>query len=276
VLSVLFSLVASFSSCVVRARPLWQWRWGFSFTPATPTISRRSLFSSLGLFHANWLRDGALFARGLVSSFLVERVVSPHRTAREMNFRTLLALGSIACQARVVRPKTYSLEQGCALAGSELAPPTERESGQGQWSNPYPPQAFDRNLCRFHHFTNDVADALVDRDRENQAFAAFAQDPKFGRSDLFAVNHQARPDTLHGRFGRSDGRDDVIFLFELVARVHHAIGDIAVVREEEQSFSFPVETADGIDPLLGIDQIHHGPTVAFVFGRGDVAARLVE
>lgn len=68
----------------------------------------------------------------------------------------------------------------------------------------------------------------------------------------------------------------MVLLGQAVAGVHHAVGDVAVVGQEEQPLGVAVEAADRVDPLADIDQVHHRPPLALVARGGDVAARLVE
>lgn len=76
-----------------------------------------------------------------------------------------------------------------------------------------------------------MALAFVERDREDDAFARFAENPKFVRNDAPIFNCDARSHSLHRRFCRPDRRRHVVFLVQLVAGVHDAVGDFTVVRE---------------------------------------------
>ena len=72
------------------------------------------------------------------------------------------------------------------------------------------------------------------------------------------------------------GGDDV-FLLDVLRRVHELLGQLAVVREDQQAFRVAVEAADVVEVLQdgredGVDRV---PT-QLVLARTDVAARLEE
>ena len=68
----------------------------------------------------------------------------------------------------------------------------------------------------------------------------------------------------------------MIFLFETEFRVHDPVGQLAIIREEQQSLGVAVEPSNGVEALGGVDEIHHRTPLALVAGGGDVAARFVE
>ena len=78
------------------------------------------------------------------------------------------------------------------------------------------------------------------------------------------------------RAGRIVADPEQIDLFDLLLRVHQAVGQLAVVRQEQQPLGVEVEPPNGVDALRQVrDEIGHGPAALFVRERGHIAARLV-
>jgi hypothetical protein len=84
---------------------------------------------------------------------------------------------------------------------------------------------------------------------------------------------------LHvGRRQRGLGLDGVELL-DLVARVHQAVGELAVVGQQQHAGRVAVEPPDGHHaPLaeLAVEQVHHRAALLRVVGGGDRVARLVQ
>ena len=59
--------------------------------------------------------------------------------------------------------------------------------------------------------------------------------------------------------------------------VHDAVGEVAVVRQEQQPLGIAVESADRVHALRHIvEQVHHAAAVKFIRDRRHIAAGLVE
>lgn len=68
---------------------------------------------------------------------------------------------------------------------------------------------------------------------------------------------------------------DVVFLFYAKTWVGQLVGELAIVGDEDQALAGLVESANVIDPFVGVDQIDHArATGRIVAGRND-ARRLV-
>jgi hypothetical protein len=89
------------------------------------------------------------------------------------------------------------------------------------------------------------------------------------------LDHDPGSHPLQDVIGRAGKGQDVILLLQLVPRVHNPVGNIAVVGKEQQPFGVPIESANGIDPFRDVNQIHHRPPIALVFGGSDVPAWFV-
>jgi len=121
-----------------------------------------------------------------------------------------------------------------------------------------------------------MIDALVDRDREDNAVARFPEQADLLGHDAATINDDPRPDAGQLMRIRPGAGEDVVLLGQTIAGVHHPIGDIAVVREEQQAFSVAVQPADRKDALGYVDQIHDRPAATLVVHRRDIATRLVQ
>jgi hypothetical protein len=113
-------------------------------------------------------------------------------------------------------------------------------------------------------------------DRDNDAIGRFAEKANLLRHDPPAVDHDPLANPLELLRRRPGPGQDVIFLRQPVPRMHHPVGNIAVVAEQQQSLGVAIEAANRIDALGDVDQIHHSPTPPFVADGGDVAGRLVQ
>ncbi len=121
-----------------------------------------------------------------------------------------------------------------------------------------------------------MVDPLVDGDGENQTLARLAKHPELLRHHPFPIDDHTGSDSLQG-FRRGLGkREDVIFLAELIARMHHPVRDFAVVGQQQQSLSLAIETTDGIDAFRHPHEFHHGGAAALIVGGGDEATRFVQ
>src|SRR5205807_5527573 len=68
---------------------------------------------------------------------------------------------------------------------------------------------------------------------------------------------------------------DFVLALVSIARMKHAVGPVAVVREEQEPLRVRVQTTDRIEALARAEELDHGPAAPLVArGRHD-AARLV-
>jgi hypothetical protein len=86
-----------------------------------------------------------------------------------------------------------------------------------------------------HHPADDVEDALVDRDGQVDAAPVLAQDADLARDDDPVVQPDPGPELVQLAGVRHPERPDVVLLLEAVARVHDPVGDLAIVREDQQT-----------------------------------------
>jgi len=119
---------------------------------------------------------------------------------------------------------------------------------------------------------------LDDRFRTTLAFHGLAEgDAGFKR--LLAVQHDTFAQTLELVIIRDAEHTHVVRALELMARMRHHLGEVAVVGEQQQTFRVVVESADRIEISLHTElgqQIDDRLAVLWIRARGDHARRLVE
>lgn len=175
-----------------------------------------------------------------------------------------------------IGPEAEGLEQALQLAGGEVAPGADGHAAQAQRAHADPTQPGDGDADRLHDPTDDVVHALVDHHRQDQAVVGLAEDAELPRDDSATVDRHPVADPLQCLLARPREGQDVVLLVELVAGVHHPVGDIAVVGQEQEPLGVAVEPADRKDALPHVDEVHDRPPVALVADGRDVAAWLVE
>jgi hypothetical protein len=121
------------------------------------------------------------------------------------------------------------LKECGTFANCEIAPTAKRNAGEIQRPDADAPQTLDRDAGGFHHPADDMIDAFVERNRENESFSRLAKDPELVGNDLFLFDCDTGAHSLHHRLGRPDRGDDLVLLVELVARMHDPVGDVSVV-----------------------------------------------
>ena len=125
------------------------------------------------------------------------------------------------------------LEKLLQFALGQIPPPTYRDPGHAQRTDPDAPQAVDRNPGRLHHQPHDVVHPLVDDDLENHAFSGLTEDAELFGDDPPTLDDHPVTDSLQRAFARPGQRQDVVLLVQLVPGVHHPISDVAVVGENQ-------------------------------------------
>jgi hypothetical protein len=168
------------------------------------------------------------------------------------------------------------LEQRRQLARRQVAPGADGETRQTERSDTHTPQSLDRNPDRVHDVAHQVVRPLVDHHLEDETLGRLPQNPKLLRNHAMPFDHDPVAHPLQHGVGGTSERQDVILLVELVPRVHDAVRDVAVVRQQQQTFGVAVEPAHRVDPLRDPDDVHHRAAIPLVLRRRDVATRLVE
>lgn len=168
------------------------------------------------------------------------------------------------------------LKQRCQFALSQITPLTQRKPCDTDWTDSHAAKPVHCNSGGIHHIADDVIGPFMDNHFEDEPIARLTENAKLLRNDAMPLDNNPRAHLLHHVVAWSSRSNDVVLLLQLVARVHHPIGDIAIVGEEQQAFGITIETTNRINALRDMDQIHHGPAVSLVFGCGDISTRFIE
>lgn len=162
------------------------------------------------------------------------------------------------------------------LAWSQIPPRSDRDAFDADRADPHPAERLDHDSGVFHHPANQVINPLVNDDLEDIALAGLAFDPELFRDDPLAFDVDAIPHLLHRDIAWSGQSEDLILLPEAVPGVHDPIRDVAIVREEQQSFGVPIEAPDRVDTLRHLDKLHYRAAVSLVAECRDEARRFVQ
>jgi len=162
------------------------------------------------------------------------------------------------------------------LSCREVTPLSHLQVLQRERSDAHPPEAGHRDAHEVHHPTDDVKHALMEDDLENHPVMRLTKNAAFLGDDTLSVDHQTISQTLELRLPWPGECQDVIFLGEPIAWMHDTVRHITIVGQEEESLRRAIESSDGIDALVHLDEIHHCPPVSLVAHRGDVATRLIQ
>lgn len=168
------------------------------------------------------------------------------------------------------------LEQALHFAVSHFTPFARLDPGDGQWADAKSPQPFDGDSDRIHHFPDEVIDAFVHDDLEDQPLGRLPSDADLLRYDPLTLDHDPIAQSLKRGVRRPAQCEDLILLVQVVAGMHHAIGDVTIVGQEQKALGVPVEPADRINPFRDLHKVHDRAAVALVFDGGDITARFIE
>jgi hypothetical protein len=161
------------------------------------------------------------------------------------------------------------LSEGAPSAGLEIAEEEGADAGSAE--------AVDGMADCFQHAADHAFAAGVNGQLDEGSFAAGAQEANSGGPAGAVVKHDtAREPAQHGGGGAAADLGLVHF-FDLVAGVGEAIGEVAVVGDEEQALGVGVEATGGVEALFDVpQQIEDGGAAAMVYDGGKGAAGLVE
>lgn len=104
----------------------------------------------------------------------------------------------------------------------------------------------------------------MDHDANDRAIFSVPNRPHFGGQRLLPVDHDAASELVE-RAGRRMAVQHCLILFvQLVAWVHNSVGELAVVRQQQQSLGVAIEPANRQDAALHTDEIHHRVATTFI------------
>ncbi len=146
------------------------------------------------------------------------------------------------------------------------------------------PERAHRLADGFHHAANLAVLAFAQGDQGPGADALFRLDIRGRRHDLcgggaemFALVVDAANEALDVRLRKGGIEADEVLLLDLVPRVGKEVGEVAIIRENEQAFAVHIEAADRVqDDVANRHHVHHGWSATVIAGRGDDADGLIE
>lgn len=126
------------------------------------------------------------------------------------------------------------------------------------------------------HAPDDTIAPLMDHDTNDGAIFSVANRAHFRRERTLAVDCDAATKAFQRGWRWMSVQQRFVFLVQLVARVHHAIGDLAIVRQQQKSLGVAIQPTNRQDTALHADEVHHRIAPTFVGCCRDVALRLVQ
>jgi len=148
-------------------------------------------------------------------------------------------------------------------------------------SDAHPAQPDDGVADGLAHVADLACAPLVQDDRQERLVLARAEpllhERHVGRRRPPAFDHHAPAQPPDGILIGDAPHAYVVFALDLVPRVHQPLGELAVVRQEQQPLGVVVQAPDGVDVRAHFRQeLEHRVAVLGVLARRHVAARLVE
>lgn len=162
------------------------------------------------------------------------------------------------------------------LTVGEIPKRSSRNCAQLQRSNSSANEFDDGIADLVKHLADDAVSTFVDHDPNNGAIFGVADWSDHFRQRPLAIDHNATPEAIENFRRWVTIQECFVLLVDSVARMHNAIGDFTIVRQQQEPLGLPVESSDRYDALIDRYEIHDGVSAAFVGGGRDVAARLVE
>ncbi len=116
----------------------------------------------------------------------------------------------------------------------------------------------------------------MDDDPDDGAVLDVLDRPDDLRLRALAIDDDPAPEPIQHRGRRVAVEQRLVLLVDLVARMHDAVGDKPIVRQQQQPLGLAVKPPDRHDALAHLDEIHHGVATSLVRHRRDVTLGLVE
>lgn len=162
------------------------------------------------------------------------------------------------------------------FARCEIAPCSRRDACERDGSNADATKLDDIDSDGVHHLSHHMIKALVEHDLDDDAFLTFTKEPALIRDDPTPFHLDTIAQLLHLAIVRTLVRDNVIFLCQPVPWVHDPVCDFAIIGKQQETLRFAVQSTNGIDAFLDVDEIHDGPALLLVVDGCDETAGLIE
>jgi hypothetical protein len=168
------------------------------------------------------------------------------------------------------------LAELCQLAVGKVTERPARDRAELERPDPRSDQLENRVAHFVEHLADNPVAPLVDDDPNDRAILGVTDWPDHLRRCPLAIDDDPASQPVEGLWRRVAVQQRLVLLVDPVARMHDAVGDLAVVGQQQQAFGLPVQPADRDDPLVDGNEVHNGVAAALVGGCRDVATRLVE
>ena len=162
------------------------------------------------------------------------------------------------------------------LRAVEEAPFPLPEIAKFDATEPDASEPFDGHADLRQHASDLALPALSHHDLEERLPSVFLShsDPSWtGRAiiELHALTETTERFTTNGT-----GHERQVGPLDSERWVQQPMGQVTIVGEQEQSFGVLIESSDGVEPLVQVDEVHHGRPSFGVAGGGDDALWLVQ
>lgn len=158
----------------------------------------------------------------------------------------------------------------------QVSPGPAWDRAKLQWPDSRADEAHDRVSNFLEHTADNAVAPFVDDDADDGTVLGVAHRPDDRWSRPLPIDVDALAELLEHRCRRVSVEQRLVLLLDLEARMHDAVRDLAIVRQQQQPLGLAVEPANWDDALVDWHEIHDGVASALVVGRRDVSARFVE
>ncbi len=167
------------------------------------------------------------------------------------------------------------------LARRQIPEGAQLERGVGERAEPHPLQPDNGVAHGLAHVPHLARPSLVQHKRQHRLVVSRAE---AGIDQLHLsggrappLNHESTPKPIDGMPVWCAPDPSVVLPFHFVSRVQQALGQFAVIRQDQQAFRIEVQPPDRVD-VAGhpLQQIQHRWTMLRIGAGGDVPARLVQ
>ncbi len=162
------------------------------------------------------------------------------------------------------------------FAIGEVAEGSARNRSQLKRSDSRPNQFDDRIADLIEHLADDSVAPFVDHDTNDRSIFCIANRTDHFRQSALAVDGDSASKAVKDLRWGVTVEECFVLLVDPVAWMHDAVGDLAIVRQQQQSLGLAIETAYRNDTLVDGHEVHDGVSAALVRHRRDVTTRLVE
>ena len=167
-------------------------------------------------------------------------------------------------ESKILVGQMERLAQGPQLAVSQVAKGSARDRPKLQRAYSRPNELEDRVANLLKHPPHDPIAPLVDDDPNDRAVLGIADRPDHLRRRPLAVDRDAAPQPIEHRRRRIAVQQRLVLLVDLEARMHDAMGNLAVVGQQQQPLRLAVESANRHDPFADWNEVHDGIAAALV------------